>query len=247
MLSPYTSPRPIATSAPMAYASPAVAQTQVASMPTTMMAPQSPRMLTQAPAPVAFPAGPGSFAPQAVPLQGVAMMAQTSVLDTHIDAYVAPPGQPPPAQLTGGMPDPTAVEKQTAVYMKSLEDQWTQHREGLVAQHKQSLDSLANQMEQQKAQHTVQVDASTHQETLRLTQQLNQRCLQLQEAANHQKALLAQQSAQMTMDYHQRKAHTEHANAQYELQVRAHATQQELHQRAAVTQQQYQNTLGRLQ
>jgi len=120
--------------------------------------------------------------------------------------------------LTAGLPDPSAIERQKASYMAQLSDQEMRTQASLDTQKQQHMDYIKAQAEKQERQLFMQIDQQVKQQEMALTQQYNQQLLHLNQQYHQQKAALEQQAMQLTMEYQQRSMQDEMMRKQLELQ-----------------------------
>ena len=120
--------------------------------------------------------------------------------------------------LTAGLPDPAAVERQKAHYLMQLSDQETRTQASLDTQKQQHMNYINTQAEKQEKQLFMQIDQQVKQQEMALTQQYNQQLLHLNQQYHHQKAALEQQAMQLTMEYQQRSMQDEMMRKQLQLQ-----------------------------
>jgi len=119
--------------------------------------------------------------------------------------------------LTGGLPDPAAIESQREAYSRSLEHQLERGNLSLQEQHKLRKQQLYNAAQQRKQALMLQVEQQMRLEEMALDEQTNQAMMGLKKAALDQRAALDQQAAGLTLEYQQRKMHEEFAATQAEI------------------------------
>eukprot|EP00746_Dinoflagellata_sp_MGD_P163822 gnl/MRDRNA2_/MRDRNA2_92074_c0_seq1.p1 gnl/MRDRNA2_/MRDRNA2_92074_c0~~gnl/MRDRNA2_/MRDRNA2_92074_c0_seq1.p1 ORF type:complete len:278 (-),score=87.07 gnl/MRDRNA2_/MRDRNA2_92074_c0_seq1:177-1010(-) len=175
-----------------------------------------------------------------VSVQQVPQATSVPVSAAYQVATVAPPPAPP-QDLTVNMPDPVAIAKQKAGYMKMLDDQLKEGTNVLEQQLKYAKDYLYGQAAQQKKQYIMQIDQQVKSQEMALTQQYSQQLMSLQQQAAQQKAALEQQSMQLTMEYQRKKAESdmlmqqwEMQKTQYDMQVQMNEQMAKMYQREAV-------------
>merc|ERR1719478_298379 len=149
-----------------------------------------------------------------------------------------PPPPNPPARLTQGIPDPSAIESQKAAYSKGLDDQLRQGAAILNQQLKQQMDQLHELGDQQKKKYFVQVDHEIKSQELGLVQQFKEQLLMVQQAAAHQKRILGQQATALLLEYNQKKAQEDLLMEEYQHQKNAYDYQTRFSQEQSQLQQQ---------
>merc|ERR1719454_1014673 len=149
-----------------------------------------------------------------------------------------PPPPEPPARLTQGIPDPTAIEQQKAAYSKGLDEQLKQGAAILNQQLKQQMDQLHQLGDEQKKKYFVQVDHEIRSQELGLVQQFKEQLLMVQTAAGQQKRILGQQATALLLEYNQKKAQEDLLMEEYKLQKMAYDSQQRFTQEQSSLQQQ---------
>jgi len=212
------------TPSPIAYAAPSkVVETFVQEPPRQVIAPapsvsyvppQQP-VLSYAPAPQMV-RGPSFVAP---PVQMPSFVAQP------------PPAQQPPqvGELTRGLPDPAAIDKQRNAYAKALDEELQRSIDAIQEKNAMEKKVLAQAAQQQKALYELQVEQALQGQTAALEEQRNMQLLGLQQDAMNQKIGLENQAAGLKLEYEQRKAQEEMMFKQYELQKSYFEAEQRMH------------------
>jgi hypothetical protein len=145
---------------------------------------------------------------------------------TGLVAPAGAEGAEGPPQLTQGMPDPSSIDSQKAMYSRELDEQLKQGVEVLAQQLKQQSAYLAAVGEQQKRQYGLQVDQDIKSKEMVLAQQHNEQLLMLQQAAQQQKSALEHQANALILEYQQKKTAEEMAAQHFNFQ-RQHVEMQQ--------------------
>jgi len=130
--------------------------------------------------------------------------------------FQAPTG--PPQSLTEGMPDPAAIDRQKAGYVKTLEEQRQHYINALDSQKKEYLDSIHGQAEQLKKQMLMQLDQQVKDQTIALENKYNEQVMTLNAQLHQQRAVLEQEAIKLKGEYQQKHLEEQAMNRQYQLQ-----------------------------
>lgn len=152
-----------------------------------------------------------------------ALAAETAIHGPIMPGAVpgrCPEWQPPiapPASLTQGIPDPSAIMKQKDDYCKGLDQNLRQGAVHLDTQHKQQRETMHAMAERQKAQFMEQIDNQVKMQEMDLDQQFLHVLQHVKQQATRQRAQLEQQAMQLSFEYQEKKVEEDMLAHQFEL------------------------------
>jgi len=151
-----------------------------------------------------------------------------------------------PPKVTSGMPDPEAIAKQRASYLRALEEQEKQAIGVLEQQKKQQIDLLRAKGDQQKRKYCLEVNQQVAQNDIVLDQQRSEQLMTLNQQYSQQRGILENQANTLIMEYQQKRAQEEMCIQQYKLQVEQYNSQKKYNDEMVRLQNQEQMTEAQL-
>lgn len=161
-----------------------------------------------------------SSQPQAAPQQ-TSYSSSGFAMQMSTPQWVVPqfqsPSAPPPS-LTEGMPDPSAVERQKAGYLKTLEEQRQHYIQVLDGQRKEHLGSVYDQANAAKKQFLMQLEQQVKEQTIGLEKQYSEQVMLLNQQFHQQRGLLEQEAIKLKGEYQQKQLEEQAMQRQFQLQ-----------------------------